>query len=457
MTTTDDLARRSGHSGEDRSRRSQTRRDRDRILYSAAFRRLQGVTQVTTPSWAPDAHNRLTHSLRVEQVGIGLAGFLAGMEGAPEIDVDAVSAACLAHDLGHAPFGHAGEEELHALVTCPNHRHTPRPLDQRTKHPCFECKIEDGFEGNAQSLRLLARLEVHAGSLEKGLDLTRRSLAGSVKYPWLRGDCREKPRKWGAYDDDEEILQWAVDGARSQTLTAQIMDWADDVTFAVHDIEDYYRSGLIPLGEYAVPSSTRENFWQYATKVANVEAELDDIVANIYAWFPRTHFRDTASDHEALDSMRTALITYFLNHAKLDGQGNLEIPREVRQANSLVKQLTWYHVIDNPDLAAVQEGQREVLRRIFRSLEKLLCEGDLWRGGLDATLSKHEWSAGRKVPARLRRFLTAAWRSGDDKLTSVHRAIIDYLASLGDAEAYQLDALFAGRVLPSSQEMRRYL
>ena len=217
--------------------RSETRRDRDRLIYSSAFKRLADVTQVVAANNAHVFHNRLTHSLQVAQVGRSITERL--LEDAKQgkidadkgdLDPDAVEAACLAHDLGHPPFGHTAEEELKELAK--------------------QYGLEDGFEGNAQSFRVVTRLAFRSPDY-RGLNLTRVSLRGVLKYPWCRQGSGYKSKKWGAYDSEEDELGWAKKPRASsddrRAVEAEIMDWADDVTYSVHDVEDFYRAGLIPL------------------------------------------------------------------------------------------------------------------------------------------------------------------------------------------------------------------
>lgn len=227
------------------TRRSDFARDRARLLHSSALRRLAAKTQVLSPTAGLDfARNRLTHSLEVAQVGRELASSLG-------LDPDVVDTACLAHDIGHPPFGHNGERALSE----------------------WSADI-GGFEGNAQTLRLLTRLEPKVFGDDGhpyGLNLTRASLDASCKYPWPSSSSVADPSgraKFGFYADDEPAFHWLREGApdRVRCIEAQVMDLSDDIAYSVHDFEDAVVNGYIDVA--ALSSRT----------------DHDALVGSMYEW-----------------------------------------------------------------------------------------------------------------------------------------------------------------------------
>ena len=264
-------------------------KDRDRLLYSSAFRRLAGKSQVVASTEIGPFHTRLTHSLKVAQLGRRLAeqlcpkpvpAVLSRRSGTnPRIhapDPDLVEFACLAHDLGHPPFGHTGERALHKAVDrlvgrTVDHFLRGAGMDLGQNQASEAQRIIGGFEGNPQSFRIVTRLAHKAFPSEEradenidryiGLDLTAAAVDAVSKYPWGRDKLTLE--KWGVYGDaddpqsDHATLKRAREhtGAASsppessecRSFECQLMDWCDDVTYAVHDVEDFYMAGMIPL------------------------------------------------------------------------------------------------------------------------------------------------------------------------------------------------------------------
>ena len=214
--------------------RTDFERDRARVLHSSALRRLGEKTQVLGPTSDDFVRTRLTHSLEVAQVGRELGKELGA-------DPDVVDAACLSHDLGHPPFGHNGELALNELA-----------------------REIGGFEGNAQTLRIVARLEpkVLGKDGPAGLNLTRATLDAICKYPWARGegpDPVKSQRKFSVYEDDRPTFDWMRQGipAGKRCLEAQIMDLSDDIAYSVHDMEDAVATGKMDLERLRSDSHTQ--------------------------------------------------------------------------------------------------------------------------------------------------------------------------------------------------------
>ncbi|WP_328913417.1 MULTISPECIES: deoxyguanosinetriphosphate triphosphohydrolase [unclassified Streptomyces] len=292
---------------EKRPGRTAFQRDRARVLHSAALRRLAGKTQVVDPGVGGSAvtdtspRTRLTHSLECAQVGRELGAALG-------CDPDLVETACLAHDLGHPPFGHNGEQVLAEFAA--------------------EC---GGFEGNAQSLRLLTRIEpkrffdAPGGALVSvGLNLTRAALDAATKYPWPRGGHPTAPhsRKFGVYEDDLPIFRWLREGAPDERrcFEAQVMDWADDVAYSAHDVEDGLQAGHIDPRALLSGPERAEVFACAAARYAPPGTESDALAEALdrligQPWWPR-RYDGSALDQARLKDAASQLIGRFCQAAE---------------------------------------------------------------------------------------------------------------------------------------------
>ena len=346
--------------------RSPAQRDRDRLLYTSAFRRLAEVTQVVAANNAHVFHNRLTHSLQVAQVGRRIAEIISRQQ--PDLAQrcggvcpDVVEAACLAHDLGHPPFGHVAERELNDLAK--------------------QFDIPGGFEGNAQSFRIVTNLAFRSG-IYPGLNLTHATLGGLLKYPWLR---RADHKKWGAYPDEKKEFQWArldiVAIRHQRTPEAEIMDWADDVTYSIHDMEDFYRAGRIPLHLLNDPhnDSERRRFFDEVFERRNKDAgvwrkygrsELEQAFKVVVGLFEiQRPYSATKEDRGNLRRFTGHWIGQFINAIRLrnrvDHESFVEIDPMAEKQVLMLKELTWHYVINDPSMASQQYGQRLVIRTLF--------------------------------------------------------------------------------------------
>jgi len=350
--------------------RTDFRRDRDIILYTSAFKRLSGITQVVSADTGHTFHNRLTHTLQVAQVGKSLAEKLLVRQReeavAAMLEPDAVEAGCLAHDLGHPPFGHITEEKLNELVG----------------------EDSEGFEGNAQSFRIVSALAFRSPRYS-GLNLTRATLRAVLKYPWtFRSRPPRKRKKWGAYETEADAFKFATlsDGsvAATKSLEAELMDWSDDLTYAVHDVEDFYRAGLIPLqrlrppGRGLLPDRERDRFLEYVwskrseiTELNGVgKSDLDSIFGEVIfsAFSIDAPYEGTREQRARLRRFTSYLVNRYINGLTLKvvrGKVIANISREMTREIAILKQLTWCYVIEAPGLAIQQHAQVQAIDYLF--------------------------------------------------------------------------------------------
>ncbi|WP_127480589.1 deoxyguanosinetriphosphate triphosphohydrolase [Nocardioides pantholopis] len=385
-------------------------RDRARVVHAAASRRLAAKTQVMGPQSDDFVRNRLTHSLEVAQVARDLSRALGSQP-------DIAETAALAHDLGHPPFGHNGERVLAELSE--------------------DC---GGFEGNAQTLRLLTRLEAKTFDAEGrsvGLNLTRATLDACTKYPWPReqadapggvhsdGSPREV-RKFGVYDDDLRVFGWLREGAaaggRRRCLEAQVMDLADDVAYSVHDVEDGVVAGRIALTRLdpaAVWATVRDWYVPEAD-----DAELDAVLAGLRtqdSW-PTSPYDASRRSLAALKNLTSDLIGRFcgaVQHATFaagDGPflryaADLVVPRTTQLEIAVLKGIAAHYVMQADDRLAAMDRQRELVMELVAVLA---------HRGADA----------------LQRPYADDWHAASDDAGRL-RAVIDQVASLTDASAVE--------------------
>jgi dGTPase len=377
--------------------RSAFARDRARVLHSAALRRLAGKTQVVGPGEGSEVtgvpRTRLTHSLEVAQIGRGIAEELGA-------DPDLVDTAGLAHDIGHPPFGHNGE----------------RALDEAAQG----C---GGFEANAQTLRILTRLEPKVDGA--GLNLTRACLDASTKYPWPR---RAGRAKFGVYSDDLEVFAWMREGLPEDRtcLEAQIMDWADDVAYSVHDVEDGVLAGRITLkvladaGERtAIAELAAKHFCDqpvFALEAAARELLELPVVAEMpdYDASPNARVALKRLTSELVGRFTTAAVT-GTRDAHGDGPlfryaATLAVPRQVAAEVALLKALALRYVMSDPRRLAMQAEQRRMLKELIGSLV-------------------------RDAPDSLDAMFHPAWETAPGEAARL-RVVIDQVASLTDAQAH---------------------
>lgn len=352
--------------------------DRDRILYSRHFQRLAEVTQVVSADRGYVFHNRLTHSLKVAQLARRLAeklgkeqkGYAAALGG---LDPDATEAAALAHDLGHPPFGHIAEDELNKLTR--------------------KAGLRDGFNGNAQSFRIVTNLAVGNAvakrtrePIPRGLNLTRGTLNGILKYPWGRGENQQQFDKWGFYSTERAVFNWVrkgyAKGSLMRSVEAEIMDWADDITYAVHDLVDFYCADQIPLDRIAdqKDSSERERFltdvFSRRRTKRKIRPRLDSAFRGIIELFAAINRRydGALSQQRDLWQLVTILISRYVNRIRLSGltQSPSVVVCEERARDEIfmLKESTWHYVILKHELAAQQCGQREAVRTVWMMLLK---------------------------------------------------------------------------------------
>ncbi|MCY7372735.1 MAG: deoxyguanosinetriphosphate triphosphohydrolase [Spirochaetaceae bacterium] len=381
-----------------RSGRTAYERDRARVLHSSALRRLAGKTQVVVPGESDFPRTRLTHSLECAQIGRGIGKSLG-------CDPDLVETACLAHDIGHPPFGHTGEAALADVA-----------------------REWGGFEGNAQSLRILTRLEAKAFSPDGrsvGLNLTRAALDASCKYPW---GPDVDARKFGVYADDVEVFDWFRAGVSEgvRCLEAQVMDWADDVAYSVHDLEDAVFTGHLRLElladadeRSALAALAAARYQPGGGASTDQFAQALDRLVTLPFW-PRSY----DGSHGSLAALKNAtsqLIGRFARAAegatreafgpapRSRYEADLVVPADVRAECEILKAVADRYVMSSPEATARYVTQTELVRELV----ELMLRG---------------------APATLEPLLRGAFEAAPDD-AGRRRVVLDEVASLTDASA----------------------
>jgi len=384
--------------------RTEFMRDRARVIHSAALRRLAAKTQVAVP-WENDfQRTRLSHSLECAQIGRELGESLGA-------DPDLLETACLSHDMGHPPFGHNGEEALAEVAA-----------------PC------GGFEGNAQSFRLLTRIEaktVDGNGKSLGLNLTRASLDAATKYPW---PSSENPRKFGVYDDDVEIFTWMRQGAPAgrKCIEAQIMDWSDDCAYSVHDLEDAIFAGQVTVKNFDSDFDIlyKEMVERYKSEATKGEAAAAlSRLQKLSCWpinFDRSHrslarLKDTTSQ-----LIGRFVLAAELETRKVHGDGpltrysaNLEIPREQKIEVDFLKAVAGHYLIN----AAASQERYAKQQIVIHELVEMLFEA---------------------APKELDPIFEDDWKVATTDAQRL-RVVVDQIASLSDPGAYALHAHLSKR------------
>ncbi len=385
-----------------RADRDDFARDRARLVHSASLRRLSSKTQVVQPGDDDFVRNRLTHSLEVAQIGREFGAALG-------CSADVVDTACLAHDIGHPPFGHNGEQVLDEIASGIG-----------------------GFEGNAQTLRLLTRLEakrVHPDGRPAGLNLTRASLDAATKYPWQRGEGPDGTRKFGVYAEDLDVFTWFRDDVPPgrRCLEAEVMDWSDDVAYSVHDVEDAVASGRLDLRRLRDTSDVAQVLAMagglYAADLGADElgAALDRVLAT--GAVPTT-YDGSRRDLAALKDMTSRLIGRFVLAVEnatrqRHGDGDLTryaadlvVPDDTRAEVAVLKAVAAHFVMYAVERVEVMSGQRAVVQDLVAAYQESPAE-------------------------RLDLDLLPDWKAAESEAAAL-RVIVDQVASLTDVRALSL-------------------
>jgi dGTPase len=419
--------RQSGHkASRDNDYRTPYQRDRARIIHSAAFRRLQSKTQILAIRQNDYSRTRLTHSLEVAQIGSGIVHQLKHSSPADAsfqhwlADDALIETICLSHDIGHPPFGHGGEIALNYMM-----------------------QSHGGFEGNAQSLRILGKRGSYSQNF--GMDVTRRTLLGVLKYPVLHhsvvGTYPEKlanfrqfkASQWSppkcVYQDEKDLLDWIIEPfsqtdkttlqevrktsetghskAIHSSFDTSIMDLADDIAYGVHDLEDAIVLGMVT-----------KDMW-----LEHLEPKLADLASpylskNLNNIRTQLFSRQSHLRKEAIGD----LVSWFITSCQVIENSNFEhpllryqvgLPEGQRQALSLLKQFEMQHIIQRPEVQMLVYKGQQMLLEMFEA---------------------YSADPNRLLPQEI----AAEWRKSQERGENGLRIICDYMASMTDDYASRM-------------------
>jgi len=408
-------------------------RDRARILHSAAFRRLQSKTQVMGGGQSDFYRTRLTHSLETAQIGSGITAQLRYkypefcQKLFPATD-SLIETLCLAHDIGHPPFGHGGEVALHYMM----HKY-------------------GGFEGNGQTFRIVGRLEPF--SEKHGMNLTRRSLLGLMKYPQTLVKLNQqttnnepanhrqlKTQDWhppkGLYCDDQDIIDWVLSPlsvkdrqlfqqttpsknnkshqkTRFKSLDCSIMELADDIAYGIHDLEDAIVTGVVSQNDFDL-------------HVIKKLSQIDDPWLNEYSksLTPKLFSEHHHLQKDAIGGLVNYLITAIeltnLNNTLVGEcfdedllKYNATLPHATKQMLQVFKDFVYNFVIKQTNIQRLEYRGQQIVMALFETLAS--------------------------DPLRLLPSNSAKrWQQAIEQGDNANRVIADYIAGMTDEYAKKL-------------------
>ncbi len=324
--------------------RSEFQRDRDRIIYCSAFRRLQGKTQVFMSGEYDFYRTRLTHSIEVAQIGRSIVNFLnrhtSFFSSDFHLDGSLVEGICLSHDIGHPPFGHGGEKILNQVMA-----------------------EYGGFEGNAQTLRILTEIFYEAPSGRRGMKPSRAFMDGVMKYKILEQNMLPPKQKF-LYNDQVQYLDFISNNGKlkpavaSKSIECQIMDWSDDTAYSLNDLLDGYKAGFLTqksIESWAAMNSLdheQQTFIEQLLEHLEREDDFEIYVANKVG-----DFIESASIEQVDDQSISNRYNYrFIP----DSEHELE--------SQTYKKMAFDIIFQSPQIQQLESKGGNILRQLFYAL-----------------------------------------------------------------------------------------